>query len=325
MLHALLTAQNVEALEDWDAQLRRLLRLLTGRCPAAVVGSLADALQAAAPDDGGFEALDVAFCSRLLVAVEEAVAGLDVAANSGSAPRADVAAPPTASREKTRVKAPQRLALGMSRAAPQTQAPNAAYAALTEDVPARVLPAVWRVLQRCRPTPEELPSSAASAAVGRSYLIREVDADAACDAAPAATGVDFARALLTAQALHAQAAALLSLSRSRSSLPVVRVATRHWAAQLVVLVLDDLARAPSLWSAVPLRRAACGALLTATERLSRAAGAEDAPDAPTLQRVLAFADRAEESERDELCRRMLLQTMAMLVGPCDGGDARGAL
>eukprot|EP01033_Poteriospumella_lacustris_P014854 gene14854-10622_t len=293
VLCALLTAQNVEALADWDAQLRRLRRLLTRRFPAAVVGGLCDALLAAAPSDGGFEALDVAFCSKLLVAVEDAVADLD-------------AAPPTARaapREKTRVKAPLRLALSASRAAPQTQAPTAAYVALTDDVPARLLPALWRVLQRCRPPPAARPAAAAAAA-GRSYLICEVGAAAAPADAPAADGVDFARALLTAQALHAQAAALLSLSRSRSTLPA-----------LVVLVLDDLAPAPSLWSAVPLRRAACGAVLTAAERLSRAAGAEDAPDAQTLQRVLAFLDRAEEREQDELCRRMLLQTMAMLVGP----------
>lgn len=317
MLCALLTAQNVEALADWDAQLRRLRRLLTRRFPAAVVGGLCDALLAAAPSDGGFEALDVAFCSKLLVAVEDAVADLDAAASGGAAATADDAAPPTARaapREKTRVKAPLRLALSASRAAPQTQAPTAAYVALTDDVPARLLPALWRVLQRCRPPPAARPAAAAAAA-GRSYLICEVGAAAAPADAPAADGVDFARALLTAQALHAQAAALLSLSRSRSTLPAVRVATRHWAAQLVVLVLDDLAPAPSLWSAVPLRRAACGALLTAAERLSRAAGAEDAPDAQTLQRVLAFLDRAEEREQDELCRRMLLQTMAMLVGP----------
>lgn len=266
---------------------------------------------AAVPSDGGFAAIDVAFCAKLLVAVEEAVAALDADALSAAAVRADNTAQPAPSappRGKTRIKAPVRLGLSTTPPAPRT--PNAAYAVLTDDVPARVLPAVWRILQSCRPAP---PSRAAAG--NRSYLIHEIDAEAAPVELPAAPGGDFARALLTAQALHAQAATLLSLSRSRSTLPPVRVATRHWAAQLVILVLDDLARAPSLWAAVPLRRAGLGALLTAVERLSRATDTEDAPDAQMLQRVLEFLDSAEGAEQDELCRRMLLQTMAMIVAP----------
>lgn len=156
----------------------------------------------------------------------------------------------------------------------------------------------------------------------------------------------FGDALLLAQSLHSLSHVLLCLSRSGSQRPTLLQLTGHWARRLCSVslrLLSHSAASPLLVSSVALRRALLGALLTATERISRgsellaqrwqvvdgllvelpsasaapssssALSADEETSVALLQGVRDAVEGVLQSEKDALCQRMAVQIAAMLA------------